>query len=105
MADEASPGFGKGLASVEENEEVVVGLFDEETLDFLVLPNVNVLEVNDGVIGLLGIEPDLDPESLRNVLRSLRVLVEFFLVGLVGLLGLSPLFGLGCIKLDIIELD
>ena len=102
MADEASPGLGKGLVKVEEKEEVVVGLLDDDDeVDFLVLPNVNVLEVNDGVMGLLGIDPDLelDEDSLRNVLRSLRVLVLF----LVGLLGLSPLVGLGWTKLDIIE--
>lgn len=102
MADEASPGLGKGLVKVEEKEEVVVGLLeDDDEVDFLVLPNVNVLEVNDGVMGLLGIDPDLelDEDSLRNVLRSLRVLVLF----LVGLLGLSPLVGLGWTKLDIIE--
>lgn len=87
---------------MEEKEEVVVGLLeDDDEVDFLVLPNVNVLEVNDGVMGLLGIDPDLelDEDSLRNVLRSLRVLVLF----LVGLLGLSPLVGLGWTKLDIIE--
>ena len=102
LADEASPGLGKGLVKVEEKEEVVVGLLeDDDEVDFLVLPNVNVLEVNDGVMGLLGIDPDLelDEDSLRNVLRSLRVLVLF----LVGLLGLSPLVGLGWTKLDIIE--
>jgi hypothetical protein len=102
LADEASPGLGKGLVKVEEKEEVVVGLLDDDDeVDFLVLPNVNVLEVNDGVMGLLGIDPDLelDEDSLRNVLRSLRVLVLF----LVGLLGLSPLVGLGWTKLDIIE--
>lgn len=102
MADEASPGLGKGLVKVEEKEEVVVGLLeDDDEVDFLVLPNVNVLEVNDGVMGLLGIDPDLelDEDSLRNVLRSLRVLVLF----LVGLLGLSPLVGLGWTKLDINE--
>ena len=102
LADEASPGLGKGLVKVEEKEEVVVGLLeDDDEVDFLVLPNVNVLEVNDGVMGLLGIDPDLelDEDSLRNVLRSLRVLVLF----LVGLLGLSPLVGLDWTKLDIIE--
>ena len=80
LAELASPGLGKGLVSVEVKDEVELV---EGLLDFLVLPKVRVLEVKEGVMGLLG----LPVESLRKVLKSLKVLLEFFLVGLVSPLG------------------
>ena len=72
-------GEGAGVAQEVQDEflpDLVLDdplLEDDDEVDFLVLPNVNVLEVNDGVMGLLGIDPDLelDEDSLRK-----SVLVE-----------------------------
>jgi len=88
--DEASPGLGKGLDKTPENAEL--GLDVAVLVLILELPRVKVLDgVNDGMIGdrLVGVLVGVLEESLRNCLRSLKVL-EAFLFGL-SLFGLSPL--------------